>query len=75
MVGKIIELRMIAINQNRLKISKKQPLYKTSEVIEKVLRKKQNFSLQQISYITHQRDRKDNKEMLTKFLCCFLNLI
>ena len=35
MVGKIIELRMIATNQNRLKISKKQPLYKTSEVIEK----------------------------------------
>ena len=36
MVGKIIEQRMIATNQNRLKISKVQPSYKTSEVIERI---------------------------------------
>ena len=29
MIGKVIELNVIATNQNRLKISKMQPSYKT----------------------------------------------
>ena len=36
MIGKIIELNVIATNQNRLKILKMEPLYKTREVIERM---------------------------------------
>ena len=74
MAGKIIELNVIATNQNRLKISKTQLSYKTRGNSENVLKK---TILQQAknSYITHQRDRKRNSEKFQKFLSCFLNLI
>ena len=36
MIGKIIEIKVIATNQNSLKILKMQPLYKTREVIERI---------------------------------------
>ena len=36
MIGKIIELNVIATNQNRSKILKIEPLYKTREVIERM---------------------------------------
>ena len=45
MIGKIFELNVIATNQNRLKISKMQSLYKTREVIERTNLKKAIFQL------------------------------
>ena len=36
MIGKIIEIKVIATNQNRLKILKMEPLYKTRELIERI---------------------------------------
>ena len=71
MIGKIIELNVIATNQNRLKILKMEPLYKTRENVLKktILQQAKKLVISHINAIGNAIVK------YLKILSCFLNLI